>query len=391
MRPEYYSFYCPVKILSGKKALAGLPYEMGLLGVKKALVVTDPGVVGASLLQKLQDALIGENLAIGVVYDRTPVDSSNKACNEIAKLFHENGCDCLIALGGGSCIDSAKGANIVISEGAADLLQFQGMDRLTKPQRPLVVIPTTAGTGSEVTLVSVIKDVDRNVKMPFVSDKLYPAIAVLDPVMTLTMPPKVTAATGMDALTHACEAYIDLQKNPVSDAFALAAVKLIFENLVAATQNGKDEDARLAMANAALLAGIGFSNSMTGVVHALAHAVGAICEIPHGVANAILLPWGLDYNLGKAARPIAELAGPLGLKNPPDNDVQRARLVIQAIRDLAGRLHELSGMAITLSEAGVAESQLERIARVAIDDGACIYNPEEIAFEDAWDILKKAY
>jgi alcohol dehydrogenase len=391
MNSGFFAFYCPVKVLSGNKALAALPYEMGLLGAKKALVVTDKGVVGAGLLKPLQDVMIGENAAIGCVYDATPVDSSNKACNEIAKLFTDHGCDCLIALGGGSCIDSAKGANIVLAEGAADLMQFQGMDRLTKPQKPLIVIPTTAGTGSEVTLVAVIKDVERNVKMPFVSDKLYPALAVLDPAMTLTMPAKITAATGMDALTHAIEAYVGLQKNPVSDAFAVAAIKLIFANLAKATENGKDETARLAMADAALLAGIAFSNSMVGVVHAMAHAVGAVCEVPHGVANAVLLPWGMEYNLGKVAPRLAELAGPVGLTNPADNAVQRARAVIQAVRELTKRLHEISGLPTTLREAGVPESQLERVARVAIDDGSCIYNPEEIAFEDALEILQKAY
>jgi alcohol dehydrogenase len=386
-----YEFFCPVKIVSGKQALATLPYEMDLLGVKRALVVTDAGVVGAGLLKLLETAMLGANATLGAMFDRTPVDSSNKVCNEVAQLFKANGCDCLIALGGGSAIDTAKGANIVLSEGTEDLMRFQGMDRLTKRPFPLIVIPTTAGTGSEATLAAVIKDVDRHVKMPFVSDKLYPALAILDPAMTMTMPPKITAATGMDALTHAVEGHIGLQRNPPSEAFCLAAVKLIFRHLLTAVQDGKNEDARLAMADAALLAGVGFSNSMVGVVHALAHSVGAVCEVPHGVANAILLPWGMEYNLGKAAVHIADLAAPMGLINPPDNAAQRARAVIAAVRDLLKKLHEASGLPTTLRDAGVPQSRLEQVARVAIDDGSCVYNPEEIEFKDALDLLRRAW
>jgi alcohol dehydrogenase len=380
-----------VKIISGHKALENLPYELGLLGVKKALVVTDPGVADAGLLKLLKAAMKSPDVSVGAVFDKTPVDSSNKVCNDVAGLFAKHGCDCLIALGGGSVIDTAKGANIVISEGTDDLMKFQGMDRLTKTQAPLVVIPTTAGTGSEATLVAVIKDVDRNVKMPFVSDKLYPALAILDPVMTLTAPPKITAATGMDALTHAVEAYISLQKNPVSDAFALAAIKLIFNNLLVCVQDGKNEQARLAMANAALLAGVAFSNAMVGIVHAVAHATGAICHVPHGVANAILLPWGMEYNLAKAATPMSELADAVGLVVPPDNAVQRAREVIKAVRNLSLKLHALAGLPLRLSEAGVPESELEHIAKTAIDDGSCVYNPEEIEYKDALGLLKKAF
>jgi alcohol dehydrogenase len=237
---------------------------MELLGVKRALIVTDPGVMGAGLIKLVQGVFEGSGKEIGAIYDRTPPDSSAKVVNEVAQIFKEKGCDCFIAVGGGSSIDTTKGANMIVTEGTNDLKKFLGAERLKKPMKPFIAVPTTAGTGSEVTLAAVIYDEDTKTKMTFTSYHLLPQVAILDPKMTMTMPPKITAATGMDALTHAIEAYYCLQKNPVSDSFAIAAIKLIMENLIKCIEHGEDEQARLAMANAALIAGISFSNSWLG-------------------------------------------------------------------------------------------------------------------------------
>jgi len=390
MIPQYYEFSCPVKIISGLKALSQLPYEMDLLGCKRALVVTDAGVVGAGLMKQVKSVFEGTGAAIGAVYDKTPPDSSTVVVNEVAELFRTESCDCFIAVGGGSCIDTAKGANIVVVEGTSDLLQFQGAERVTKALKPFMVVPTTAGTGSEVTLVAVIHDEARHVKIALTSYRLLPNVAILDPKMTLTMPPKITAATGMDALTHAIEAYYGLQKNPVSDAFAATAIDLIRNHLIACVEQGANENARLAMANAALCAGIAFSNSMVGVVHALAHACGAVARIPHGVANAVLLPWGMESNLEKAAAHIAELTPMLGV-TASGSSLERAKAAIKAVRDLGKKLNELCGLPTTLRDAGVVAEQLESIAKTAINDGSVTYNPEAVTFEDALEILKKAY
>lgn len=391
MIPEYFEFSCPVKVISGYKAISNLPYEMEQLGAKNALVVTDQGVVNAGLLKIVAASFKKSGAKIGAVYDRTPVDSSSQVCNEVAELFRKKKCDCLIALGGGSCLDTAKGANIVISEETDDLMKFQGTDRLTKPTRPLIAIPSTSGTGSEVTLVAVVRHTESEVKMPFMSERLYPNVAILDPKMTLTMPAKITAATGMDALTHAAEAFYCLQKNPISDAFALSAIRLISTHLVNATQNGSDEKARLGMANAALLAGIAFSNSMVGIVHAMAHATGSVAHIPHGVANAIFLPFGMEHNLKKVPEYLGQLAEPLGVTNLPAKPVDRAQAAIQAVRDLNRKLNELSGLPLTLSGAGVARGQLEAIAKATINDGSCTYNPEEVVYKEVLEILNRAF
>ena len=212
--------------------------------------------------------------------------------NTIAGIYRKTGCDSIIAVGGGSAIDTAKGVNIVITENSEDLMKFMGAEMLKKTMKPFIVVPTTSGTGSECTLVAVISNPAKNVKMAFTSYKLLPNVAVLDPRMTLTCPPKITAATGMDALTHAMEGFYCNQKNPMSDAYAGAAIELVRDNLVEAVKNGKNENARLAMANAACMAGTAFSNSMVGMVHGLGHAAGAVCHIPHG------LPCRYFFHLG---------------------------------------------------------------------------------------------
>jgi alcohol dehydrogenase len=390
MIPEYYEFSCPVKILSGFKALSNLPYEMDLLGTHKALIVTDQGVVGAGLIKLVESVFEGSQCEIGAIFDRTPPDSSTRVVQEVARLFVDAGCDCFVAVGGGSSMDTAKCANMMVTEGGDDLTSLQGVERLKKPVKAFIAVPTTAGTGSEVTVAAVIYDENTKVKMGFTSYRLLPSVAILDPKMTMTMPPKITAATGMDALTHAIEAYYCLQKNPVSDSFAVAAIKLIVDNLVTCVENGKDETARLAMANAALLAGISFSNSMVGVVHSLAHACGGVCRVPHGIANGILLPWGMENNLEKVGDTIAELAPLLGAATT-GGPTEQAKAAVQAVRDIGARLKELCGFPTTLREAGVTEDKLEDIAKATINDGAITLNPEDVTYDVALEILRKAY
>ena len=395
MKPAYYEFYCPVKILCGRKALANLPHELAQRGVQRPMLVTDKGVQGAGLVKHVDQALADAGTTFAARFDEVPVDSSNRVVNRIARLFVEQGCDGLVAVGGGSVIDTAKGVNIVVSEGTDDLLKFQGVDRLTAEMRPLIIVPTTAGTGSEVTAAAVIFDEEHGEKIAPVSGKLYPAVAILDPVMTLTLPPRATAATGLDALTHAIEAMLGVQKNPVSDAFASAALRLLAANLERAVADGTDVDARMGMANGALLAGAAFSNSMVGVVHALAHALGALCDVPHGVANGICLPWGMAYNLKNvpqgAAPVLAELAVLVGAASPVDPVEARAERAIAWVFDLLARLHDACGLPTRLSQVGVREDDLPKIADLARNDGALTYNLAETTREELLGLLRQAF
>jgi alcohol dehydrogenase len=244
-----------------------------------------------------------------------------------------------------------------------------------------------------VTLVAVVADPAHNIKVAISSPHLLPRAAVLDPRMTRTMPPHVTAATGMDALTHAIEAYTCLQKNPLSDAYAWSAITLVRDYLIEAVKDGSYESARLAMANAALLAGVAFSNSMVGMVHSLAHAAGGVAHVPHGVANGIFLPFVMEYNMDRIKDLYAELLLPLAgteifAATPPEARGERA---VAAVRNFSRRLNDLCGLPMTLKEAGVPRNRLEEIARAAVNDGSLTMNPEEMDVKDAMMVLERAY
>ncbi|MHA1687147.1 MAG: iron-containing alcohol dehydrogenase [Candidatus Heimdallarchaeaceae archaeon] len=392
MIPRYYEFYNQTKILSGFKALENLPNELKLLGSHKPLILTDRGIEKAGLLKTVLDACSDSDLELGVVFTDIPQDSSTEVVEKLADIYRTNNCDTIIAIGGGSVIDTAKVTNILVSDHASDLKEVMGVDALEHPLKPLVVIPTTAGTGSEVTTVAMIKDYKRNMKLPFTSQFLAPNVAILDPRMTLSLPPFLTAATAMDALTHAIEAYTSLQKNPISDAYAWSAIKLISENLVDVVKNGKNAEKRLKLANAALIAGICFTNAMVGVVHSLGHALGGVAKIPHGVAMNIFLPYGLEYNFDKIEPYLAELLLPLAgidtYVNTPAEE--RASKTIAVIRELRDKLYDLTQLPRTLTEAKVNKSLYPQIAQAAIDDGSLALNPKDMSYEDALGILEKA-
>ncbi len=390
---EYFEFYNPVKILAGNKALENMPYELDQLGVHNLLILTDKGVRNAGLVKYVVNSFENSPVTIADIVDDIPSDSSINIVNEIAKIYRTNQCDGLVAIGGGSVIDTAKGVNILVSEKGENLIDFAGADILKKPLKPFIVIPTTAGTGSEVTIAAMIKDEKTQTKMGFTSPYLLPNIAILDPRMTLTLPPRITAATGMDALTHAIEAYTCLQKNPLSDAYAWKAIEIISNNLIPAVENGKNSEIRLNMALAATMAGIAFSNSMVGMVHSLGHAVGAVAHVHHGVAMSIFLPYVLRYNLDKIEKDLSELLLPLTsldkfVDTPKD---ERANKVIEEIFNLREKLNKIANLPKTLKEAGVKKEQFDEIAQKAINDGSLTVNPKDMFIENALTILEEAY
>lgn len=393
MIPSYYEYYNPVKIISGHDALESVGHELKLLGAERPIVITFKTAVKVGLDKLLIDSLAGYDITVGALYKDTPPDSSNLVVNEIARMYKQYNCDSIIALGGGSVLDTAKGVNIVVTENADDLMDYIGAEHLTKKMKPFIAIPATSGTGSEVTLAAVINNVERNCKMAFTSYTLIPDVAILDSRTTLSVPPRLTAGSGMDALTHAVEAYSCIQKNPVSDAYVYSAISMMRDYFIETIEKPKDKDARLAMANASLLAGCAFSNSMCGIVHAMGHAAGGIGHISHGEAMAIFLPFGMEYNMEVCAEEYAELLLPLAgadvyAKTPAN---QRAKRSVETIKQLNKKLNELTGMPITLEEAGIKRGQLQAIAEAAIDDGALNFNPKDADSSDILEILKKAY
>ncbi|MBW1898739.1 MAG: iron-containing alcohol dehydrogenase, partial [Deltaproteobacteria bacterium] len=359
-------------------------------------------------------------------------------------------CDMLIAIGGGSVIDTAKVANLLLVKGGkvSDHMGAYLLDSNEK-LHPAIFIPTTAGTGSEVTKVAVIADPDNDVKLPFAEEKFLPDLAILDPEVTVSMPGKLTAATGMDALTHAIEAYVDKEWSPASDALALHSIKLISSNILQACAKPKDLQARGAMLVGSFMAGVAFSHSMVGMVHGISHALGGVYHIPHGLANALILPEVMEYNLDAGIDRFADIATALGISFPQivnqgrsllksdrldlfskivkrseidslkelvnessyrardlaaraignfdfiDNWIRRqaALTAVEKIRTLNCQLAHLTGMPLNLKDAGITDklARIKQVASTAMEDGAMLYNPIEPDQEDVIEIIKKVY
>ena len=394
MIPSYYEFQNSAKILSGKFALENIPNELKGFNAKKVLVLSDKTLEKIGTIQILIDAISDKNVEIGGIFTDIPQDSSIDVVDIIVGKYKELKCDSIIALGGGSVIDNAKGVRMVLSQEKENIMDLCGCELISYGKHiPFIAIPTTSGTGSEATLVAVILNKIQNVKMEFISYFLVPDVAVLDSRMTLTLPKKITASTGMDALCHAIESYTCLQKNPMSDAYAISAIEIIRDNIEIAVKEPNNQDARLEMANASLMAGVAFSNSMVGLIHAIGHALGGVSRVPHGDAMSILMPHCMRFNKDKLEKQYAKLllyiAGEEVLINTPKE--KRADKTIETIENLLNRLNKLSGLPTKLSDTGVKKENFDKIARKALNDGAMIVNPKQVTYDDVIEILNKAY
>ncbi|MGN5291365.1 iron-containing alcohol dehydrogenase [Aeromonas sp. 11P] len=391
---RYYDFFCPVKLLAGEQALEQLASELTSLGAHRPLLLTDKGVNATGLATLLANVLAEGELPVAAIWDEIPADSSTAVVERIAKRYRELDCDSLVALGGGSVIDTAKAVNILTSMGGDHLLDYSGAGCLTRPLKPLAVVPTTAGTGSEVTLVAVIKDEASGRKVPFTSPFLLPQLAVLDPRLTQGLPLNITAATAMDAMTHAIEAFIGTAKNPVSDALALMAVEKIASALPQIIHDPQNKQLRLQLAEGSTLAGMAFSNSMVGLVHALGHSLGARCHLPHGLCMNLFLPTVLDYNRPEVDSELARLLLPLvGAERFAATPAhQRAEATITAIRTLRDTLWQAVKLPRTMSEAGVSDrSLLTEIRDLAVNDGAMLFNRKDADREQLLTLLERAW
>ncbi|HDO1383841.1 TPA: iron-containing alcohol dehydrogenase [Aeromonas veronii] len=391
---RYYDFFCPVKLLAGEQALEQLASELASLGARRPLLLTDKGVNATGLATLLANVLAEGELPVAAIWDEIPADSSTAVVERIAKRYRELDCDSLVALGGGSVIDTAKAVNILTSMGGDHLLDYSGAGCLTRPLKPLAVVPTTAGTGSEVTLVAVIKDEASGRKVPFTSPFLLPQLAVLDPRLTQGLPLNITAATAMDAMTHAIEAFIGTAKNPVSDALALMAVEKIASALPQIIHDPQNKQLRLQLAEGSTLAGMAFSNSMVGLVHALGHSLGARCHLPHGLCMNLFLPTVLDYNRPEVDSELARLLLPLvGAERFAATPAhQRAEATITAIRILRDTLWQAVKLPRTMSEAGVSDrSLLTEIRDLAVNDGALLFNRKDADREQLLTLLERAW
>ncbi len=356
-------------LLMGPGAAGRVGEQLKSFGVKKVLVCTDKGIVGAGLLAKLTPAI--EAAGIGyAVYDGVVGNPRIETVNDGLAEYRGHGCDGLLAIGGGSSIDTAKAIGILCTNGG-DIRDYEGFFKIREALPPLLAIPTTYGTGSEVTNAAVITNVEKKYKMLLLDDKMTPRKAILDPLLLLDLPHRIAASTGMDTLTHAIESYVSNAAEPITDALNLATIKLVAENLAPAVGTTWDLDATANMLYASTITGFAFSNTALGLVHAMAHALGGTLDLPHGVANAIVLPTVMEFNLISCPRKFRDIAIAMGEDVEGLSLLDAASVAVDAVRKLSKWL----GIPQSLSEVGVDPSTIEYMAECAIKDGNVGFNP----------------
>jgi alcohol dehydrogenase len=388
---DFYQFFLNTKILFQAGISGDFSNELSQMNIGSWLLVTDPFFAHNGVAEKIRAGIEAAGCRVTGIFSDVPPNSELRVVQACIELAKQVGAEAIVALGGGSAIDTAKAANIVLSLGGDLVEDYSGAQTIPRALNPLIAIPTTAGTGSEVTSSAVIFDEASQRKLSFNDSYLRPSLALLDPELTLSLPPKATAMTGMDALTHSIESYTSVQSNPMSDALAMKAIKMIHLNLFKAVERGDDLAARSEMIIAANMAGIAFDQAMVGVVHSMSHATGGIAHVPHGMANSIYLPYGMEYNLEVCAERYAGIARRLGVDTAKMDKVSAARAAIQAVRDLRTSLKQLCGLPDRLRDAGVQEGQLEEIAHAAVEDGASFFNPREVIYEEVLQKIREAY
>ncbi|MBF9014953.1 MULTISPECIES: iron-containing alcohol dehydrogenase [unclassified Oceanispirochaeta] len=300
---------------------------------KKPLIVTDEGIVRVGLLKGMLDNFKEQGIEYAV-YDKIIPNPTIQVIEEAREMFIEKNCDCFIGFGGGSSMDSAKVASARVTNPRTSIMQMTGYFKIRKKIKHLIAVPTTSGTGSECTVAAVITNPETKAKYAVDSPKLIPSLAVMDPELSYGLPPHITSTTGMDALTHAVEAYISTIPTKLTDDYARRAVKIIFEDLETCFKDGKNTQARENMMWASYYGGAAFTRALVGNVHAIAHNFGGLYHVPHGLANAIVLPHVLEASIDKCDTRLAELAEAAGLKNEGKSTREMAEAFIQKIRDL---------------------------------------------------------
>jgi alcohol dehydrogenase len=363
------TFFIPSINQIGAGCLNSAVSQIQSYGFKKALIVTDHVLEKIGLAKQVSDLLAAAGVG-AAVYAGTKPNPTVANVEAGLALLRENQCDCVISLGGGSPHDCAKGIALCAANGGS-IADYEGLDKSAKPQLPLIAINTTAGTASEMTRFCIITDETRHVKMAIVDRHTTPLLSVNDPDLMLGMPPGLTAATGMDALTHAVEAYVSTAATPITDACALKAATLVAENLRLVVANGQDAAAREQMAYAQFLAGMAFNNASLGYVHAMAHQLGGFYDLPHGVCNAVLLPHVEAFNSKVSAQRLGHVATAMGVDTAGLDDQAAAAACLAAIRQLARDVNIPAG----LTELGVKEADIPTLASNALKDACGLTNP----------------
>jgi len=381
-----YQITGPQIIRFGVGTLNTVSDEATRVKAKKALIITDPGVHQAGLIKPVQDELSQANIAVQVFPDAEPEPTMIKL-NAAARELREGKYDLLVGLGGGSSIDTAKGLSVLLSHGG-EVQDYIGVDKVPGPGIPVFAIPTTAGTGSEVTNIAIFSNTEKELKQGMVSPYLFARLALVDPTLTYGCPPKVTAASGIDALVHAIECYTSNRASNFTDAVAARAMQLIVGSLRTAVSNGSDEAARNHMAEGALLAGIAFGNAGVAAVHALAYPLGARFHVSHGVANGLLLPYVMECNLSADPAKYAAITQMLGVNIEGLTLEQAAERGVSAVKALIADI----GIPARLRDVGVTQEALEGMAVATMDVTRLLANnPKKLTLEDVRGIWQNAW
>ncbi len=377
-------FFIPSVNVLGKGAVDDAIGDIKTLGFKRALIVTDKPLVKIGLVGEVAEKL-GQNGITSTVFDGVQPNPTVGNVEAGLALLKANQCDFVISLGGGSPHDCAKGIALVATNGGS-IKDYEGLDQSTKPQLPLVAINTTAGTASEMTRFCIITDEARHIKMAIVDKHTTPLLSVNDPELMLKKPASLTAATGMDALTHAVEAYVSIAANPITDACAIKAIELIQGNLVNAVKQGQDIEAREQMAYAQFLAGMAFNNASLGYVHAMAHQLGGFYDLPHGVCNALLLPHVQEYNAKVVPDRLKDIAKAMGVDVTNMTDEQGAAAAIAAIKALSVAVNIPENLTLL----GVKAEDIPTLAENALKDACGFTNPKQATHEEICQIFTNA-
>lgn len=378
------AFFIPAVNLMGAGCLVEAADAVVGYGFKKALIVTDKVLNQIGMVKQVTDLLNDRNIET-VVYDGTQPNPTIKNVEAGLALLKENQCDFVISLGGGSPHDCAKGVALVASNGGK-IADYEGLDVSKKPQLPLISINTTAGTASEMTRFCIITDEESHIKMAIVDKNTTPIMSVNDPKLMLAMPASLTAATGMDALTHAVEAYVSIAATPVTDAVAIKAMEMIQANLRDVVSDGENLEAREQMAYAQFMAGMAFNNASLGYVHAMAHQLGGLYDLPHGVCNAVLLPHVQRYNAQVCPERLRDVAKAMGADVENLTPQQGADKAIELIQQLSKDVNIPTG----LEQLGAKLEDLPTLATNALKDACGFTNPKQASHEEIVEIFTQA-
>ncbi|OBW93986.1 alcohol dehydrogenase [Gallibacterium genomosp. 3] len=378
-------YFLPTRNVFGEGAVNEVGDLMLSLDAHSVMIVTDKFLAKSGMADQVVAILAKSNIK-SVVFDGAEPNPTDKNVEAGVDFFKHHDCEGIISLGGGSSHDCAKGIALVASNGGR-IHDYEGIDKATKDIMPLLAINTTAGTASEITRFCIITDTSRHVKMAIVDWRVTPKVAVNDPELMKGMPPSLTAATGMDALTHAIEAYVSSAANPLTDAAALKAIEMIYRYLPKAVANGDYMHARDKMAYAQYLAGIAFNNASLGYVHAMAHQLGGYYNLPHGVCNAILLPYVEEFNIIGNMNRFRDIAEAMGINTKNMTTTAAAQACIDAIKLINRQI----GIPANLRELGVKPEDFEVMAQNAQKDVCCLTNPRKATTAQVIEIYRRAY